>query len=426
MLKLKLKYALVSLLALAFLYVFLNFIIIVHSPLNNHLYWALFTTITIVVFFTFFLISEWRLKGLKSKVRKLNMDLNKAIFDIMALFEFTNVLGSDLRLTQLIELMVDTIKRIHCYDGCCLFFYNEQHQCFSVEVNRDFPVELNKTNLLIGDLPGESLIKSGQAFIINSIDEEFSNSKIKNPKILELLGKFSSFVFLPLIVDRKLTGLLMLAKYTEAAFEPEDLRLLLIIANQAGLAIQNRRLYEQAYYSAITDGLTGIYNHKYFREQLEFQLEKAKEYGFKISLILIDIDHFKKFNDTYGHQIGDLVLKEVSKVIQNCVNSDSLVARYGGEEFVVILPDTSTEDALVVGEKIRAAVEDKTVKTREYSNLYVTVSLGIATFPDHIKNLGRMVVELIDRGDESLYTAKNTGRNRVHAPNLTSESKKNQ
>lgn len=423
MLKLKFKYPLVSLFVIVLLYVLFVFIFIAPSPLDNHLNWALFTIITIVVFFTFFLISELRLKGLKSKVRKLNMDLNKAIFDIMALFEFTNILGSDLRLTQLMELMVDTIKRIHFYDGCCLFFYDEQHQCFSVEVNHDFPLELNKTSLLIRDLPGESLIKSGQAFIINNINEEFSNLKIENPQILELLGKFSSFVFLPLIVDRKLTGLLMLAKYTEAAFEPEDLRLLLIIANQVGLAIQNRRLYEQAYYSAITDGLTGIYNHKYFREQLEFQLEKAKEYGFKISLILIDIDHFKKFNDTYGHQIGDLVLKEVSKVIQNCVNSDSLVARYGGEEFVVILPDTSTEDALVVGEKIRAAIEKKTVKTREYSSLYVTVSLGIATFPDHIKNPGRMVVELIDRADESLYTAKNSGRNRVHAP---SESKKNQ
>lgn len=410
--KTNLKYILISLLILTLSYILLNFI----TTAGNYLYWTLFATIILVVFFTFFLISEWRLKGLKSKVHKLNMDLNKAIFDIMALFEFTNVLGSDLRLTQLTELMVDTIKRIHCYDGCCLFFYDEEHQYFSVEVNRDFPLELNKTNLLLTDLPGESLIKSGQAFIINNIYEEFSASKIKNPKILELLGKFSSFVFLPLSVDRKLTGLLILAKYVAAAFEPEDLRLLLIIANQAGLAIQNRRLYEQAYYSAITDGLTGIYNHKYFREQLEFQLEKAKEYGFKISLILIDIDYFKKFNDTYGHQIGDLVLKEVSKVIQNCVNSDSLVARYGGEEFVVILPDTSTEDALVVAEVIRKAVEGKTIKTREYPNLYVTISLGVATFPDHIKNLDRMVVELIDRADESLYTAKNAGRNRAHAP----------
>ncbi|MGE5606116.1 MAG: diguanylate cyclase [Bacteroidota bacterium] len=419
--KINLKYVLFSLLILTLFYILLNFITI-NSPAGNHLYWAVFTTITIVVFFTFFLVSEWRSRGLKNKIRKLNMDLNKAIFDIMALFEFTNVLGSDLRLTQMMELMVDTIKRIHFYDGCCLCFYSEQHQSFSIEVNRGFPEKLNKTNLLVRDLPGESLVKSGQAFIVNNIDEEFSNSKIKEPQIRELLGEFSSFVFLPLMVDRKLTGLLVLAKYTEAAFEPEDLRLLLIISNQAGLAIQNRRLYEQAYYSAITDGLTGIYNQKYFREQLDFQLEKAKEYGFKISLILIDIDHFKKFNDTYGHQIGDRVLKEVSKVIQDCVNPDSLVARYGGEEFVVILPDTSTKDALILAEKIRSSVESKKVKTREYSDLHVTVSLGLATFPDHIKNMGRMVVELIDRADENLYTAKNTGRNRVYASDFTSKS----
>ena len=411
------------LLIISLLYITFSFI--VYSPSDSHLYWSLFTVVTIVFILTFILVSEWRLRGLKNKIRKLNVDLNKAIFDIMALFEFTNVLGSDLRLNQLMELMVDTIKRIHFYDGCCLLFYDDRHQYFSVEVNRGFPLELNKTNLLISDLPGESLVKSGQAFIINNIDEEFTNSKIDNPESRKLLGEFSSFAFLPLMVDRKLTGLLMLAKYTEATFEPEDLRLLMIISNQVGLAIQNRRLYEQAYYSAITDGLTGIYNQKYFREQLEFQLEKAKEYGFKISLILIDIDHFKKFNDTYGHQIGDRVLKEVSKVIRDCVNSDCLVARYGGEEFVVILPDTPIEDAFMEGEKIRAAVENNTVKTREYSNLHVTVSLGVATFPDHIKNMGRMVVELVDRADENLYTAKNSGRNRVYAPGFSSKSEKN-
>ncbi len=411
--KSKINYILVSLSIVIVLYIISNFITI--SPIDNHLFWALIMTITLVVFFTFFLISEWRLKGLKNKVRKLNSDLNKAIFEFMALFEFTNVLGSDLRLTQMMELMVDTIKRIHCYDGCCLLFYNEQSQSFSVEVNRDFPLELNKTKLLVSDLPGESLLKSGQAFIINNIDEEFFNFKNDNSKTRKLLGEFSSFVFLPLMVDRKIIGLLILAKCIEAAFIPEDLRLLMIISNQAGLAIQNRRLYEKAYYSAITDGLTGIYNHKYFREQLEFQLEKAKEYSFKISLILIDIDHFKKFNDTYGHQIGDHVLKEVAKVIQNCVNSDSLVARYGGEEFVVILPDTSIDDALMVGEKIRKTIEFKTVKTREYPNLCVTVSLGIATFPDHIKNMGHMVVELID-GQMKTYTSLKTTAAIVSVP----------
>lgn len=396
--------------------VLLTIIIISHSPLKRQLNLAIFTFVAIVGFICFFLISEWRLKDLKNKNQRLNSDLNKAIFDIMALFEFTNVLGNDLRLTQMLELMVDTIKRIHCYDGCCLFFYDEQHQQFSAEVNRDFPEKINKTKLPIKDLPGGSLIKSGQAMFINNINEEFPNLKIKDRNFKELFGEFRSFLLLPLTVERKLIGLLVLAKHEVAAYIQDDLRLLLIISNQVGLAIQNRRLYEQAYYSSITDGLTGIYNHKYFREQLEFQLEKAKEYSFKLSLILIDIDHFKRFNDSYGHQIGDKVLKEVSKVIQECVNSDCLVARYGGEEFVVIIPDASTDAAVTVAEKIRASIEKHDVNTSEYSNLKVTVSLGIATFPDHIKNMSRMVGELIDIADDNLYFAKNAGRNRVCIP----------
>lgn len=421
--KFKIKAVIFSLITVFLLYILFRIIIIGHTSINL-LNWAIFILVSIVFFCSAFLISEWKLKEIKSENQKLNSDLNKAIFDIMALFEFTNVLGSDLRLTQMMELMVDTIKRIHCYDGCCLFFYNEQNQQFSAEVNRGFPLELSTSNLPIKDLFGEALVKSGQAMIINNIDEEFPDFKTKYSKFKGLLGEFSSFTFLPLMVDKKFIGLLLLAKYAASAFVQDDLRLLLIISNQAGLAIQNRRLYEQAYYSAITDGLTGIYNQKYFREQLEFQLEKAKEYGFKMSLIMIDIDHFKKFNDSYGHQIGDKVLKEVSMVIQDCVNSDNLVARYGGEEFVVILPDTATDTAVKAGEKIRAAIEKHIVKTSEYPKLKVTVSLGIATFPDHIKNMRRMVVELIDIADENLYSAKNTGRNRVCAPDLPPKRKK--
>jgi diguanylate cyclase (GGDEF)-like protein len=318
------------------------------------------------------------------------------------------------------ELIVDTIKRIHCYDGCCLFFYEEDHN-FSPKVNRGFPTILNAAKFSFQDLVGDTLLKSGQAIIINNIDDEFPEFKAKYPNFKDFLGEFSSFALLPLMADKKFIGLLVLAKYAASAYIPDDLRLLLIISNQAGLAIQNRRLYEQAYYSAITDGLTGIYNHKYFREQLDFQLEKAKEYGFKISLIMVDIDHFKKFNDSYGHQIGDIVLKEVSMVIQSCVNPDSLVARYGGEEFAVILPDTPTEAAIPIAEKIRLEIENHIVKTSDYPDLKVTVSLGIATFPDHIKNMSRMVVELIDIADDNLYSAKNAGRNRVCAPEVSSE-----
>lgn len=420
MFKTKILFRIIIYLSMVLLYLLIGITVLDFSPLNEQLNRGLYVLASLVFLSGTLLATEYKFRKAQRENEKINSDLNKAIFEIMALFEFTNVLGSDLRLTQMMELIVDTIKRIHCYDGCCLFFY-EKDQKFSTKVNRGFPTIINVAKFPFHDLAGDTLIKSGQAIIINNIDEEFPEFKAKHPDFKDFLGEFSSFALLPLMADKKFIGLLLLAKYAASAYVQDDLRLLLIISNQAGLAIQNRRLYEQAYYSAITDGLTGIYNHKYFREQLEFQLEKAKEYGFKISLIMVDIDHFKKFNDSYGHQIGDIVLKEVSMVIQSCVNPDSLVARYGGEEFAVILPDTPTEAAIPVAEKIRLDIENHIVKTSEYPDLKVTVSLGIATFPDHIKNMSRMVVELIDIADDNLYSAKNAGRNQVCAPKFPSE-----
>lgn len=420
MFKTKLIFRILLYLLLVLVYLSISITILDFSPFSEQLNRGLFILASLVFFSGTLLATDYIFRKAQRENEKINSDLNKAIFEIMALFEFTNVLGSDLSLTQMMELIVDTIKRIHCYDGCCLFFY-EEDQKFSTKVNRGFPTIINTAKFSFHDLVSDTLLKSGQAIIINNIDDEFPEFKAKHPNYKDFLGEFSSFALLPLMADKKFIGLLLLAKYAVSAYVPDDLRLLLIISNQAGLAIQNRRLYEQAYYSAITDGLTGIYNQKYFREQLEFQLEKAKEYGFKISLIMVDIDHFKKFNDSYGHQIGDFVLKEVSMVIQSCVNPDSLVARYGGEEFAVILPDTPIEAAIPIAEKIRLDIENHVLKTNEYPDLKVTVSLGIATFPDHIKNMSRMVVELIDIADDNLYSAKNAGRNRVCAPEYSSE-----
>jgi transcriptional regulator with GAF, ATPase, and Fis domain len=231
------------------------------SPFNEQLNRILFILISLIFFSGILIITGAKFRKYQKINEKLDSDLNKAIFDIMALFEFTNVLGSDLRLTQMMELIVDTIKRIHCYDGCCLFFY-ESGQCFSTQVNRGFPNKINGAKFPFQELAGDSLIRSGQALIINNIDEEFSDFATKHPDFKEYLGDFSSFAILPLMADKKFIGLLLLAKYATSAYVQDDLRLLLIISNQAGLAIQNRRLYEQAYYSAITDGLTGIYNNK--------------------------------------------------------------------------------------------------------------------------------------------------------------------
>jgi diguanylate cyclase (GGDEF)-like protein len=168
---------------------------------------------------------------------------------------------------------------------------------------------------------------------------------------------------------------------------------------------QNRQLQEMAN----RDGLTGLYNHRYFHEQLAQDFLRAKRYHEDLSCVLLDIDYFKKFNDTYGHQTGDVVLRTLAEVIERSIRDSDLAARYGGEEFALVLYHTDKPAAYEVAERLRQMVESHQVQDND-NVLHVTISAGIATFPH-----GRVhdSKELIEYADQALYKAKENGRNRV-------------
>lgn len=159
---------------------------------------------------------------------------------------------------------------------------------------------------------------------------------------------------------------------------------------------------------SITDGLTSLYNVSYFKMLLETEIRLTKyEPSRKFSIVMIDVDHFKKFNDTYGHQVGDLVLKEVAATLSNSVRSSDIVARYGGEEMIVLLKGSPLNNALVIAEKIRSNVENRVIKQQD-KTYRVTISVGVSDF-----QLSDSMEKLIKRADEGLYKAKESGRNRV-------------
>ena len=170
---------------------------------------------------------------------------------------------------------------------------------------------------------------------------------------------------------------------------------------------QNRRLQEMAN----RDGLTGLYNHRYFHEQLSQDFLRAKRYHENLSCILFDIDFFKKFNDTYGHQTGDVVLKALATVIQRATRESDLAARYGGEEFAIVLYYTDGPAAYQAAERLRTMVESHEVQDNG-NVLRVTISVGVATFPHEKIHDSK---ELIEHADQALYKAKDNGRNRVEA-----------
>ena len=167
--------------------------------------------------------------------------------------------------------------------------------------------------------------------------------------------------------------------------------------------------FEHTYKLATTDSMTGLYNHRFFQEQMVMQIENAKRYDAKFSLLLIDIDFFKKFNDTYGHQAGDAVLKQVADVLKKSVRTSDIVARYGGEEMAIILPSNDFEHAFVAAEKICNKIAQTPFQLNSKVTKNVTISLGVATFPDN----GQTPAELIEFSDKGLYKAKENGRNQV-------------
>ncbi len=236
-----------------------------------------------------------------------------------------------------------------------------------------------------------------------------------------ILGSVQSFLMLPLMVEGRLLGVLRLNNQKPKIYSEYEQDVLETLANQTALVLDKVNKVQVIKNLAVRDGLTGLYNHRYFQDKLSEELAKADRYKKDLSLILTDVDHFKKFNDTYGHQEGDKVLMGVSQVLQETVRAKvDTVARYGGEEFAVILPETDGNAAYDLGERIRKSIESRLFEYEGKKIYRVTLSLGLSSYPfDAIEK--RL---LIQYADQALYDAKKNGRNCVkkYRPGITPES----
>jgi diguanylate cyclase (GGDEF)-like protein/putative nucleotidyltransferase with HDIG domain len=205
--------------------------------------------------------------------------------------------------------------------------------------------------------------------------------------------------------DRVICILAIGTKNSKKIYSQEDITLITNMSSQAGIIIENAQLFTQANIRANTDELTGLYNHRHFHERLEQEIARGSRFGSTFSLVLMDIDLFKSYNDIYGHLAGDQVLRKVGHYVGSTVRSIDLAFRYGGEEFAVILPEARLDDAFKVGERIRKTIESKTSQR----SMPITISVGVANWPTD----GVMKEELISRADAALYRAKKLGRNQT-------------
>ena len=226
--------------------------------------------------------------------------------------------------------------------------------------------------------------------------------------IIQLL-KTDELVVVPLKAKDKVNGVVLADNFiTKKPITKDDIRMLIMLANQAGLAIENSQLYEKTVTRAHSDSLTELWNHGYFQYLLQAELEKAKITKTPLSLIMLDIDNFKIYNDMLGHQSGDKILKTLATLIKNQSRKMDYVCRYGGEEFTIILPQTQKKEAFLIAERIRADIERYTFVNEEIlPNKELTASMCLSSFPED----GFSPSELICHCDKALYAAKQKGKN---------------
>jgi diguanylate cyclase (GGDEF)-like protein len=234
--------------------------------------------------------------------------------------------------------------------------------------------------------------------------------KYSQDLLLQIL-KTDELVVVPLKAKDKVNGIIVADNiFTHKPISKDDLRMLIMLANQAGLAIENSQLYEQTVTRAHTDSLTKLWNHGYFQYLLQQEFEKTKALNLPLSLLMIDIDNFKNYNDTLGHQMGDQILEEVSLILKDHSRKMDYVCRYGGEEFTIIMPQTEKKEAFNLAERLRQTIENHHFPHEEIQpHQQLTVSLGVATFPYDCQTKQ----ELIAYSDKALYKAKNLGKNRT-------------
>jgi len=326
--------------------------------------------------------------------------------ELRALYDVAATMTSTLDMDEVLEIVLASIEDLAPWDTACLYVYQQNALVPALydgfDSNRLRDVRIKSGEGIIG----ASLLR-GKGDIVNNCQ--------KDPAFfLHMTGlpeDTKSMMTVPLISSNELIGAISLTSSKNYIYTQKHLTLMSILASQASVAIYNAKLFDRTSKMAITDGLTKLYNYRYIYDELERQVDRVKYKGGVFSLVIMDIDHFKVFNDMYGHQIGDEILQNLAVVLKSNVREKDSVGRYGGEEFAIILPDIASPEAINIAERIRQAVE-KTELSRTVSgkSLYITISAGVASYPDDALS----VDDLVKKADSALlFGAKQDGRNKV-------------
>ena len=329
--------------------------------------------------------------------------------EMSILYEISLAIAADIGLEKTARAVFQQLKKVIPADLFFLALYEPTEKIVSYYMYRENGERIDIEPHYLMQKPSLTryVIKKRETIFIPDFKAE--DAEVKENQVIRVPGyDICTFLGVPLILRGETIGVLSAQANSSNAFDPNQIRLVETIAQQTSIAIDNAKLFEKTQKMAITDSLTGLYNRRHFYLILNNEIERAKRYQSPLSLIMMDIDHFKLVNDKFGHLTGDEVLQSLSETSKEILRQIDNMFRFGGEEFMIILPETDQAEALNVAERMRSTIAETTIKTKN-GNVKITVSIGVSEYGENHPTHN----EFIESVDRTMYDAKKAGRNRV-------------
>lgn len=348
-------------------------------------------------------------KMAEGALRKIIEERDNYMKELNDFMDYSFLISNDSQESELIKHIGQGLKEHFNPDMMAIFMLDKENNTFEVSFvdPEEYMDKLIMNEILLKPSLCE-VIRTGQEVVVSDIE------KGQTCKCMPTEIKTGGCACIPLIVSGTTVGVVQMIKKEKGYGNKEEIRRSLsAYARLAAFALHRVRLLDFMKRAALTDALTGIYNRRVFDAILEKYMALAKRYNEPLSLLIADLDHFKDFNDSYGHMAGDRALQQITTIMKKSIRTSDVLTRYGGEEFAIVMPTADMANAIMKAEEIRKSVESIDFEDIVTGKpIKITLSIGVASFPTH----GTEQKTLINITDKALYQAKKNGRNRVETP----------
>jgi diguanylate cyclase (GGDEF)-like protein len=330
-------------------------------------------------------------------------DIAKAHQEMYALYEISQNIGTTLGLQETATLITTKMGHIVDCNTCVLYLLDSNYSELEARgAVGQFAAAFERLHLALGDGPTGWAVAQRQPVVNGEAYHDLHGSRAGDEA-----AELESALAFPLIPeDEGVIGCLTLYHTKREAFTEDDLRMLSMVGRRAAMAVKNALTFEETRASALTDGITGLANSRYYFMCVEHEFSRAAREGLPLSLVVVDLDNFKEVNDNFGHAIGDQVLRDMARLLREQVRDRDTVVRYGGDEFFVVLPETNRAAAEKIAHRIEDAAARYSLQPRTDKRISVGLSIGVATYPDDSTEAN----ELLRIADDRMYQVKHIHR----------------